>query len=78
MKLCLRALVVLLPLLATPAHAQDFDKGFRAYQLGDFATALREWRPLAESGSAVAEHNLANLYENGQGVPQDFVEAAKW
>ena len=72
MKLCLRALVVLLPLLATPAHAQDFDKGFRAYQLGDFATALREWRPLA----AVAEHNLANLYENGQGVPQDFVEAA--
>lgn len=78
MKLCLRALVVLLPLLATPAHAQDSDKGFRAYQLGDFATALREWRPLAESGSAVAEHNLANLYENGQGVPQDFVEAAKW
>ena len=78
MKLFLRALVVLLPLLATPAYAQDIDKGLRAYHLGDFATALREWRPLAESGSAEAEYNLGILYEKGQGVPQDFVEAVKW
>jgi hypothetical protein len=28
--------------------AQDFDKGMAAAQAGDFATALKEWRPLAE------------------------------
>ena len=31
----------------------DFDKGVAAYESGDFATALREWRPLAKQGNAV-------------------------
>lgn len=29
-------------------YAQDLDKGFIAYKISDFATALGEWRPLAE------------------------------
>ena len=28
----------------------DFNKGFEAYNRGDYATALREWKPLAEQG----------------------------
>ena len=28
----------------------DFQKGLTAYKSGDFATALREWKPLAEQG----------------------------
>ena len=31
------------------AHA-DFQDGLKAAQSGDFATALREWRPLAKQG----------------------------
>ena len=36
----------------------DFQKGLIAYQSGDFATALREWTPLAEQGDALAQFSL--------------------
>lgn len=46
---------VCLVLLATLGTAHTgFDEGFSAYQRRDFTTALREWRPLAERGSAAA------------------------
>jgi hypothetical protein len=34
--------------LSAPVVAQDFQKGLAAYDTGDFATALQEWKPLAE------------------------------
>ncbi|MBM3503363.1 MAG: SEL1-like repeat protein [Alphaproteobacteria bacterium] len=74
-----RGAVLLLGLLlvATPAHA-DFDAGVRAYDSGDFVTAFNEWLPLARSGDAAAQRNLAHLYRLGRGVPQDFQVAANW
>ena len=30
--------------------SQDFQKGLTAYESGDYATALREWTPLAKQG----------------------------
>ena len=56
----------------------DFDKGLAAAQSGDFATALREWRPLAEQGIANAQFNLGLMYANGYGVPLDNKTAVKW
>jgi len=56
----------------------DFDKGLAAAQTGDFATALREWEPLAEQGDAYAQYNLGLMYFNGLGVPQDEKIALKW
>jgi len=53
-------------------------EGFVAYQRGDYATALRIWRPLADKGQASAAHNLGLLYRYGRGVPQNDVEAAQW
>jgi TPR repeat protein len=35
-------------------------------------------KPLAEQGDAFAQYNLALIYSKGQGVPQDYAEAAKW
>src|SRR5262249_43078266 len=32
----------------------------------------------AEQGFAPAQYLLASAYANGQGVPQDYAEAAKW
>ena len=63
--------------LTAPAWA-GFDEGVAALQRGDYATAHREWRPLAEQGNAKAQHNLGVMYEIGEGVPQDFAEAVKW
>jgi len=56
----------------------DFQKGQTAYQNGDFATALREWKPLAEQGIALAQSNLGVMYQYGQGVPKDYKTAVKW
>ena len=36
----------------------DFQKGGDAYNRGDYATALREWKPLAEQGDAGAQYGL--------------------
>ena len=52
--------------------------GIVAYERGDYATALKFFRPLAEQGSAEAQFLLGSFYQIGQGVPEDFVEAAKW
>jgi hypothetical protein len=38
---------------------------------GDYATALRLLRPLAERGNREAEYNLAVMYANGWGGPRD-------
>ncbi len=70
-------LAVVVVLMAAPAWA-DFEAGVEAYNRGDYATALKEWRPLAEQGDAVAQYFLAHMYENGQGVPQDDVQARMW
>ncbi len=76
MKRVISAVVVLIG-LAAPAWA-GFDEGVAAYERGDYETALREFRPLAEQGQARAQVNLGLMYEKGQGVPQDDAEAVKW
>ena len=63
--------------LGTPSYSADFIKGLTAAQNGDFATALKEWKPLAEQGSADAQYNLGVMYDNGHGVLQDYAEAAR-
>ena len=63
--------------LTAPAWA-GFKEGFAASQRGDYATALREWRPLAEQGYASGQYNLGLMYRNGYGVPQDYAEAVQW
>jgi TPR repeat protein len=54
--------------LAAPALA-DYAAGLGAYERGDYATALREFRPLAERGNPGAQFNLGQLYAKGHGVP---------
>jgi len=72
------AFATILSLAFTPLAAQDFGKGFEAYEAGDFATALQEWTLLADQGDASAQTNLGNMYYKGRGVPQDDAEAVKW
>lgn len=60
------------------AAAQGFDKGFAAYMIGNYSTALKEWRVRAEQGSVTAQANLGNMYEIGAGVPQSNILAHQW
>ena len=45
---------------AAPSQA-DFQAGQAAYKRGDYETALREWRPLADQGDPVAQSNLGGV-----------------
>jgi len=74
----LATLLISFSLISFPSWAADFDKGVAAYQSGDYATALREWTPLAEQGYAEAQYNLGLMYRNGQGVLQDNIYAHMW
>ncbi len=67
-----------LVLLAAMPMSADYDAGQAAYDAGDYATALREWKQLAEQGNASAQNSLGRMYHKGEGVPQDYAEAAKW
>lgn len=73
-----RTVLALLLLTATSAFAADFDKGKKAYDKGDYKTALQEWRPLSEQGHAEAQHNLGNMYNDGEGVTKDNHQAVFW
>ena len=74
--ICL-TLAVLLGSVGTSWSA-DFQKGLDAAESGDFATALREWKHLAEQGDASAQFNLGLMYYRGKGVIQDYKTALKW
>jgi uncharacterized protein len=65
-------------LFVCSAGAADFETGLAAYEKGDFTTAAKEWQPLAEDGHPAAQFNLALLYHDGRGVPQDFRTAFRW
>ena len=56
----------------------DFAMGLDAAQRGDYATAMKEWKPLAEQGDSSAQYNLGLMYANGQGVIQDYNAAVNW
>ncbi len=74
-RLLIAALMVMLSL---PVLAHEIQKGLQAYERGDYATALREWRPLAENGNARAQYRLGYIYHYGHGVPQDYEQAVAW
>ena len=68
----------MLLMAAEAVDAADFDAGMEANNRGDYATALREFRPLAEQGDAGAQNALGFMYYSGWGVPEDNQQAVSW
>jgi TPR repeat protein len=65
-------------LVAAPAALADVKSGVDAWNQGDYARAVNEWRPLAISGNADAQFNLGQAYKLGRGVPVDLPVALEW
>ena len=63
----------LLVMLALAAAAAADNPGWDAVDGGDYATALRYWRPIAEKGDLIfsygGENSLAKLIE---GIPRNI------
>jgi uncharacterized protein len=78
---------VLSPSLSAPVAAESAEDGITAYGRGDYATAVRLLRPLAEQDqssfadritTANAQYLIGTMYYLGNGVPQDYVQALIW
>ena len=78
MKIFALTTLACLSLAAPFTWSADFAKGVAAYQAGDYRTALAQWMPLARVGDARAQNFLGFMYDNGEGVLEDDVEAVKW
>ena len=64
-------------LISSPAWA-GFNEALAAWKRGDYAAALKEFKPLAAKGNTSAQYNLGVIYANGRGVPRNDKEAVKW
>jgi hypothetical protein len=57
----------------------SYGRGIEAHDRGDYATAYREFKALAEQGVIVAQFAIGSMYYRGDGMPsRDFKEAARW
>ncbi|MCP5153008.1 MAG: sel1 repeat family protein [Ectothiorhodospiraceae bacterium] len=72
-----RSLLLALAVVAAGARA-DFQAGVDAYNAKDYATALREFRALADKGVIIAYTNLGYMHALGEGVDADMAQAARW
>jgi len=64
--------------IAGNSFAGPYEDADQAVDKGDYATALRLYRPLADRGDSRAQYAIGRMYAKGQGVPQDAVEANNW
>ena len=64
--------------LAGKPPPPTLERAEEAYTQGRHADAAALFRALAESNDTQAKLRLAQLYERGEGVLQNFVEAVRW
>jgi len=60
------------------ASAGDYEDGFNAFRRGDTSTALKLLTPLATQGQVESQTMIGLIYHDGNGVNQNYAEAAKW
>lgn len=77
---CLLAIVFAAAASAAVAGSpeEDFRSGLSAFNGGDYAAAMRLWRPLADANDARSQAGIGFMYHRGLGVKTDDVEAAVW
>jgi TPR repeat protein len=72
------ALGVLVIFTVSSLARADVADGINARDIGDYATALREFRAAAEFDNAEAQFQLGYMYQTGSGVPVDDAQALTW
>jgi TPR repeat protein len=61
-----------------PADLAQMNAGLGAYAAQDKRLAFATWRNVAGRGNADAQLRVGLLYERGEGVGQDMIEAYRW
>ena len=60
------------------SQTDRLEAGLAAMERGHYATAIRSWMPIAEDGVPEAQNNIGHMYEEGLGVPQNYILAMNW
>ena len=60
------------------ALAGPWEDGMMAYNRGDYAPAIRLFRPLAEAGNPKAQNQIGLMYRKGEGTAQSPARAFMW
>ncbi len=74
----MKRLVLVLALPWPVSLLADLQAGLDAYDRKDYATAYREFLPLAEQGNAGAQYYLGRMYYVPEGVSRDVTESIRW
>ncbi|MGH8656906.1 MAG: tetratricopeptide repeat protein [Gammaproteobacteria bacterium] len=74
-----RGLLLVLIISASRATAGELESGIIAHAMGKYDTAFEVLLPLAVgSAQPIAQYYVGYMYEMGQGVSQDYKNAASW
>lgn len=60
------------------SRAGEYRAALEAYSGGQHSKALEHFRNAADQGNVNAQFYTGLMYANGEGVKQDFKQAAKW
>lgn len=77
MKMSVATLLFVVLLNSYPVFA-GVQEGVAAMRSGDYETAYREFRALAEEGDDIAMVTIGLLYHEGTGFPQNYSKAMDW
>jgi uncharacterized protein len=74
----MKKLISILMLLWTVPSFADYNEGISAFERGDYEKAVKEFRALAENDDPEGQYGMAIMYDMGEGVNKNSVEAVKW
>jgi uncharacterized protein len=77
-KLLILTILYLNLMVGNPVLSADLMLGLDAFHRKDYATAFREFKPLAEQGVPIAQTSIGTFYEYGYGVSKNYKAAIKW
>jgi len=78
MRVKLHILFTLFLLAGVTNAVADRTSALTAQAQGDYASAMKLWQELANTGDPVAQYNLALIYQKGTGVNQDGNISRYW
>lgn len=74
----LTVFLVFFLVVTSSAWAGPWEDAYEQYNSGNLAKAHAIWLSDAKKGNSNSQFSVGYMYDNGQGVPQDYKEAAKW
>lgn len=66
------------PIKTTAVNCEIRGGEYVAFDRADYATALKLWLPVAQTGDAEAQVYVGEIYEKGLGIQPDYTIAAVW